>query len=176
MVELSKDGIYSSEPHINHTLGIGPNNLTDVTLCHRFRVSYLKPVVSYMVSYASSSADNTLTTNFEFDRASRGSARKEVKIRVRLVLLCSFFLVIHSHLALQICKYGFLDPEYADCAPYVLKNVKVHLEWHHICGIFEANQMNSNMVETKMTMYFDGKLVFKGWCCVQNATSICCNC
>ena len=89
MVELSKDGIYSTEPHINHTLGIGPNNLTDVTLCHRFRVSYLKPVVSYMVSYASSSADNTLTTNFEFDRASRGSAKNHVKIRVRFFLLFS---------------------------------------------------------------------------------------
>ena len=119
-----------------------------------------------MVSYASATADNTLTTNFEFDRASRGSAKNHVKIRVRFFLLFSFFLVIHSHLVLQICKYGFLDPEYADCAPYLLENVKVHLEWHYICGIFEANQMNSNMVETKMTMYFDGKLVFKGWCCV----------
>ena len=107
MVELSKDGIYSSEPHINHTLGIGPNNLTDVTLCHRFRVSYLKPVVSYMVSYASLTADNTLTTNFEFDRASRGSAKKEVKIRVRFVNLFPpfsflFIIILHCRFASMV--------------------------------------------------------------------------
>ena len=107
MVELSKDGIYSSEPHINHTLGIGPNNLTDVTLCHRFRVSYLKPVVSYMVSYASSSADNTLTTNFEFDRASRGSAKKEVKIRVRFAILFSFFSC--NSFQSFICRFVNMD-------------------------------------------------------------------
>ena len=81
VAEFAMDGVYTLKPYINHTLGIGPNNLTDFTFCLRFKVNYLKPIVSYMISYTSLTADNTLTLDFEFNRESH-SVRNELNLKV----------------------------------------------------------------------------------------------
>ena len=47
------DGQYSIEPYLNHTQGIGPNDLTDFTFCLRFNVNYLKPKFSTLLSLKS---------------------------------------------------------------------------------------------------------------------------
>ena len=88
------DGVYTMKPYVNHTLGIGPNNLTDFTFCIRFKVNYLKPIVSYIVSYTSLTADNTLTLAFEFNREAQ-SVRNELQL-----LVC---YVIHQKINFSYC-------------------------------------------------------------------------
>ena len=60
MAELALDGRYTTETYINHTLGIGPNNLDDFTLCLRFFVYFLKSANSGLLSYSTSFDDNSL--------------------------------------------------------------------------------------------------------------------
>ena len=70
VAELAMDGRHTIEPFLNHTLGIGPKNLTDFTLCLRFNVNFLKPMVSVVLSYSTFLSDNAL--NFELYTPSSG--------------------------------------------------------------------------------------------------------
>ena len=70
VAELAMDGRHSIEPYINYTIGIGPKNLTDFTLCLRFNVNFLRPIVSSVLSYSTFLSDNAL--NFEIYRTSSG--------------------------------------------------------------------------------------------------------
>ena len=70
VAELAMDGRHTIEPYLNHTLGIGPKNLTDFTVCLRFNLNFLKPMVSVLLSYSTFLSDNAL--NFEIFRPSGG--------------------------------------------------------------------------------------------------------
>ena len=61
MVELSMDGQHTIDTYLNHTKGIGPNNLTDFTLCLRFYINNLKPAATSLLSYSNFLDDNALT-------------------------------------------------------------------------------------------------------------------
>ena len=61
VAELSLDGHYTIDTYLNHTEGIGPNNLTDFTLCLRFYINYLKPSTTSLLSYSNFLDDNALT-------------------------------------------------------------------------------------------------------------------
>ena len=52
VAELSMDGRYTIDTYLNHTEGIGPNNLTDFTICLRFYINNLKPDVTSLFSYS----------------------------------------------------------------------------------------------------------------------------
>ena len=41
VAEIAMDGLYTTEQYMNHTLGIGPKNLTDFTACLRFNLNFL---------------------------------------------------------------------------------------------------------------------------------------
>ena len=70
VAELAMDGRHTIETYLNHTLGIGPKNLTDFTVCLRFNVNFLKPTVNAVLSYSTFLSDNAL--NFEIYRTSSG--------------------------------------------------------------------------------------------------------
>ena len=57
---MAIDGRHSIDSYLNHTEGIGPNNLTDFSFCMRFNVNYLKPEISTLLSYSTFISDNTL--------------------------------------------------------------------------------------------------------------------
>ena len=57
---MAMDGQYTIDSYLNHTEGIGPNNLTDFTVCLRFNVNYLKPHYSSMLSYSTYLSDDAL--------------------------------------------------------------------------------------------------------------------
>ena len=46
MAEIAMDGLYTEETYLNHSLGIGPQSLTDFTLCQRMNINYLRPIGS----------------------------------------------------------------------------------------------------------------------------------
>ena len=50
VAELSIDGIYTIDSYLKHTEGIGPNDLTDFSLCLRYNINYLRPIINTMVS------------------------------------------------------------------------------------------------------------------------------
>ena len=60
VAELASDGQHTIDSYLNHTEGIGPNNLTDFSVCLRFNVNYLKPELSPLLSYSTFLSDNTL--------------------------------------------------------------------------------------------------------------------
>ena len=60
VAELAIDGLHTIDSYLNHTEGIGPNNLTDFSVCLRFNVNYLKPELSTLLSYSTFLSDNTL--------------------------------------------------------------------------------------------------------------------
>ena len=70
VAELAIDGRHTIETYLNHTLGIGPKNLTDFTVCLRFNLNFLKPMVSVLLSYSTFLSDNAL--NFDLYRPSSG--------------------------------------------------------------------------------------------------------
>ena len=64
VAELSIDGIYTIDSYLNHTEGIGPNDLTDFSLCLRYNINYLRPIINTMVSYSTWWSDNSLLLIF----------------------------------------------------------------------------------------------------------------
>ena len=70
VAELAMDGRHTIETYLNHTLGIGPKNLTNFTVCLRFNLNFLKPMVSVLLSYSTFLSDNAL--NFDLYRPSSG--------------------------------------------------------------------------------------------------------
>ena len=71
VAEFSLDGKHASDYYLNNTEGIGPNNLTDFTLCLRFNVNFLKPISNAILSYSTFLEDNAL--NVEVIKQSGGS-------------------------------------------------------------------------------------------------------
>ena len=64
VAELSIDGIYTIDSYLNHTEGIGPKNLTDFSLCLRYNIYHLRPIINAMVSYSTWTSDNSLLLIF----------------------------------------------------------------------------------------------------------------
>ena len=64
VAELSIDGIYTIDSYLNHTEGIGPKNLTDFSLCLRYNIYHLRPIINTMVSYSTWWSDNSLLLIF----------------------------------------------------------------------------------------------------------------
>ena len=64
VAELSIDGIYTIDSYLNHTEGIGPNDLADFSLCLRYNINYLRPIINTMVSYSTRWSDNSLLLIF----------------------------------------------------------------------------------------------------------------
>ena len=49
---MSLDGQHTIDSYLNNTEGIGPNNLTDFSICLRFNLNYLKPISNSILSYS----------------------------------------------------------------------------------------------------------------------------
>ena len=70
VAEFSLHGGHTTDTYLNHTEGVGPNNLTDFTLCLRFNINFLKPTTSSLLSYSTFLEDNAL--NVELLKQSGG--------------------------------------------------------------------------------------------------------
>ena len=92
------DGVYTKEPHLNHTLGIGSENITDLTLCLRFNVNFLKGITSYLISYSNIITDNSLVFEIQYGKSTT------------------------SKLFINTCKYGYITKGTGLCTNYVMGN------------------------------------------------------
>ena len=73
------DGQYTIDKYLNHTEGIGPNNLTDFTLCLRFYINYLKPSIVSLLSYSNFMDDDALVVEF-----------KKISKQIYLLIICKY--------------------------------------------------------------------------------------
>ena len=60
MAEFQIDGLFTVDHFLNHTGGIGSENLTSFTLCMRLNINFLRGRMSHPLSYTSDFSDNTL--------------------------------------------------------------------------------------------------------------------
>ena len=70
VAQFAMDGFHNLDSVLKHKDGIGPNNLTDFTLCLRFNINFLKPTTSSLLSYSTFLEDNAL--NVELLKQSGG--------------------------------------------------------------------------------------------------------
>ena len=128
------NGLFSTDPYMNHTKGIGKKDLNEFTLCQRFNVNFFRGISSYPLSYANIHSDNAVNIQIERNR------KKKI----------SFYISKYRY------KYGI------EVLKYDLKYLKIHQEWHHICTTFEYNRVNSNLMQSTITLFHNGKKVAKG--------------
>ena len=130
------NGLFSTDPYMNHTKGIGKESLTDFTLCQRFNVNFFRGISSYPLSYANIQNDNAVNIQIEKNR------KKKI----------SFY----------ISKYRYMEG--IEVLKYDLDYLKIHQEWHHICTTFKYNRINSNLMQSTIILFYNGKKVAKGIC------------
>ena len=128
------NGLFSTDPYMNHTKGIGKENLIDFTLCQRFNVNFFRGISSYPLSYANIQNDNAVNIQIEKNR------KKKI----------SFY----------ISKYRYMEG--IEVLKYDLDYLKIHQEWHHICTTFKYNRINSNLMQSTIILFYNGKKVAKG--------------
>ena len=135
MAELAMDGKYSINTYLNHTLGIGPKNLSDFTVCLRFNVNYLKTWTSALLSYSTFFSSNSL--NIEIVQESGKSGKT---------------------LHIFMCKYNIKQ----GCGRFKMNNMRIHNEWHHVCMALKTDDFDMDKFQVTRKFYFDGKEVNKG--------------
>ena len=129
------NGQITIDSYLNHTNGIGPDNLMNFTLCVRFNVNFLRPQLSSILSYSTFLEDNTLVIELVSVKSGR-------------------------QLMLHICKYG--DLNHGTCGFYKTENTRIHQDWHHACLSHKSEPIDSDSVLVTTKLYFDGNEVKKG--------------
>ena len=61
IVSFQEDGYSSSESFLNHSLGIGPDDLVDFTVCLRFNLNFLRGREQFFLAYANDLSEDALT-------------------------------------------------------------------------------------------------------------------
>ena len=137
VVEIAMNGHYSMKTYLQHSNGIGPEDLNDFTLCLRFSVNYLKPHDSYILHYSSFIHDNSLQFSTSLD-----SGAKMV-----------YF---------QFCKYFGLKDVTTVCIEKTMKHIRIHDMWHHACWLFKTDEINLNEIIVSTKIFLEGQEVNKG--------------
>ena len=135
VAEIAMDGLYTTEQYMNHTLGIGPKNLTDFTACIRFNLNFLRGKFTTMISLTSWFSDNAFVMDLK-QTSPYGSIK------------------------LNAAKYYFTINDEILSHDFGARNI--HQKWHHICFSLEYNLLNDGKRESIMNLYHDGKVVQKG--------------
>ena len=131
MAELNLDDPYTVEDYLYNTKAIGLKNLTDFTVCLRFNVNYLKPILSTMLSYATFYSDNSLIADLTITPNER--------------LQLTFGSIL----------YGELKVHRIEILPET-SNLKIHNEWHHTCFSTKTEELDSETIQITSKIYYDG--------------------
>jgi hypothetical protein len=129
------DGLFSEDTFLNHTGRIGPENLTDFTLCLQQNVNFWRGPISFSFSYSTDLSDNALTVAFYQDSVAPMTPVK-----------------------LVICKYQYWRNE---CSSKEI-GIIVQQEWHHVCFVLTAQDYGNDQVKSTMKLYYDGNYTHQG--------------
>ena len=117
---------------MNHTLGIGPKDLNEFTICQRFYLGYLRSQYTFSISYANYFTDNAIDFRFVLDDK--------------------------GEITFDMCRHRFTT--YPECVG--IEFDQIHQEWNHVCFVYKAVQLNFNTMESKMESYHNGKFIQQG--------------
>ena len=116
---------------MNYTGSLGPNNLTDFTLCMRIKVNFLRGEATFPLSYSTDISDNGIQVRFEYDPND-----------------------LLAPMIFKMCKYPDVHQE---CATTTLPP-KIHQKWHHYCLTIESHNVSKTETLSTMMLYLDGTL------------------
>jgi hypothetical protein len=136
VAQFQMDGFFSIYTFLNHTGGVGPENLTDFTLCLRQNVNFWRGRTSFSFSYSTDLSDNALTVAFYQSEEAM------------------------SPIKLGICKYRYWKKE----CNFKEIGIIVQQEWHHVCFVMTAQDYGSAQVKSTMKLYYDGQFAQQGKC------------
>ena len=120
---------------MNHTLGIGPQDLNEFTVCQWFYLGYSRSGITFSLSYANYFDPNALAFKITYDDST-------------------------DKMILEMCKNmeSSVNPE---CVRVNFKD-RIHQEWHHVCFIYKAIQYNDTTMESYMKSFHRGSLIQEG--------------
>ena len=133
VAEFQMDGSFSDETFLNHTLGIGSNNLTEYTVCLRFNLNFLRGFYTTFLHYSSWFDDNTI------------------------VIDLTWYHGVHGPLRLNTGKYYFKVGK--ENQKYDFPGLNIHQEWIHVCY---TNKQDWDTYKVKTEIYVNGELVNDG--------------
>ena len=120
---------------MNHTLGIGPQDLNEFTLCQWFYLGYSRSEITFSLSYANYLDPNALAFKITYNDS-------------------------NDKMILLMCKNqdSNVIPE---CVSIDFKD-RIHQEWQHICFVYKAIQYNDTTMESYMKSFHMGSLIQEG--------------
>ena len=121
---------------MQYTQGLGTQDINSFTICFRFNVEFLRPVNTNILAYSTYNSDNALG--------------------------CYLWLQSGSKLHLGLCKYWGLFGITSVCSSTLLKSVRIHDHWHHVCWSVDINEIDSDQIKIDAKLFFDGEEVKKG--------------
>ena len=122
---------------MQHTTGLGSEDINTFSICLRFNIKFLRPQLTTILSYSTFITDNSLL--------------------IYLQLLES-----NSKLSLNFCKYFGLSGITTVCNLIMMPSIRIHEKWHHICWLFNTENLNSNQIKVSTKLFLDGKQVYQG--------------
>ena len=135
VAEFLTDGLFSKDPYMNYTLGIGQQDLNEFTVCQWFYLGYTRSEMTFSLSYANYFDPNALILKFRYDDS-------------------------NDTLILEMCKNQD-SGVYPECIDVNFKD-RIHQEWHHVCFVYKAVQYNDTAMETFMKSFHRGSLIQEG--------------
>ena len=135
VAEIAIDGQYSVKENMQYTNGLGSEDLITFTLCLRFKVEFLRPEHTTILSYSTFNSDNAFGTYL--------------------------WLQSGSTLNLGFCKY-WDDLVTGHCNYSPLKSIKIHDQWHHACWLVDTNGVKSDQIKVTAKSFFDGNKMHQG--------------
>ena len=142
MAKLQLNGLFTSQSYINHELGIGPNDLTNFSICERINVEYFRGTYSTFFSYATHYSDNS----FVFDLRAHQN---------------------ENEISLTLAAKKYPDVTGAHQIFYKFQDLRIHKKWYHICFTMRVNLLNSTTVVSVAALYINGNKVQKGIMCIR---------
>ena len=140
MAKFQINGLFSTESYLTYALGIGPNDLTNFSICERINVEYFRGVYTNFFSYASHYADNS----FVFDLRPRQS-ENEISLFVSGIK-------------------NELMPDEQGLFHY-FPDIRIHKKWYHVCFTIRVTFLDSTTITSFSALYINGNLVQNGMIC-----------
>ena len=128
------DGLFLMDDFsfLNHTDGIGQQNLTNFTICWRHKLNFLRGVNTHILSYTSQKTDNALLIWLN---------KNEDDLLVPINI--------------NACKYPFQKNRANECIIFQI-GLKPFDEWQHFCFIVTSYETNDDEITSKMRLFYDG--------------------
>ena len=135
VAEIAIDGQYSVNENMGYNNGLGSEDLNTFTVCFRFNVKFLRRL-PHFISYSTFVHANSLTSYL--------------------------WLQSDNKLTFHICKYIGLSGITAFCSKKLFQSVKIHDQWHHVCWLFDTEEIDFEEIKVSTKLFFDGNEVTKG--------------